>query len=191
MPNECMNTLGVMGEKEDVEAFVKFVTNANNEVSLFDSLIPFPEELNNTTSPVSAEDKEKSPGLIAKYGVDNWYDWKINNWGTKWGDYDLTSGEITQIKEYKMGGDEVLRDEWHIHFSYTTAWSPGENELANAICKIFPKLKAMIQYEEPGMAFAGETLVLNGKIVKQECWEMHNLHEHITEVYWLQYEESE
>ena len=193
MPNECMNTLGIMGEKEEVEKFVRFVTYPeNNEIALFNSLIPMPEELFNTTSPVSAADKEKSPELIAKYGADNWYDWKIDNWGTKWGDYELSSSEITQIKEYKINSDEVLRDEWHIHFSYTTAWGPGENELANAICKLFPKLKAMIQYEEPGMAFAGETLILNGTIVKQDSWEMHNLHEHITEVYWLQYEnESE
>ena len=182
MPNECMNTLGVMGKKEDVEAFVKFVTNANNEISLFDSLIPFPEELGDTTSPVSIEDKGKNAELVAKYGADNWYDWKINNWGTKWGDYDLTSSEVT--KSYN-------EDEWYIHFSYTTAWSPGENELANAICNHFPKLKAMIQYEEPGMAFAGETLILNGKIVRQDSWELHSTHDNIEEVYWLQYEERE
>ena len=182
MPNECMNTLGIMGKKEDVEAFVKFVTTENNEIALFDSLIPFPKELDDSTFPVNIEDKGKNSELVSKYGSDNWYDWKINNWGTKWGDYELTPGKIT--KAYS-------EDEWHIHFNYTTAWSPGENELANAICKQFPKLKAMIQYEEPGMAFAGETLVLNGKIVRQDIWELKHLNEDITEVYWLQYEESE
>ena len=183
MPNECMNTLGIMGKKEDVEAFVKFVTYPeNNEIALFNSLMPMPEELGDTQSPVNLADKGKNKELISKYGADNWYDWKINNWGTKWGDYELTSSEIT--KAYN-------EDEWHIHYNYTTAWCPGENELANAICKQFPKLKAMIQYEEPGMAFAGETLILNGKIVRQDSWELNHLNEDITEVYWLQYEESE
>ena len=180
MPNECMNKLEIMGKKKDVEAFVKFVTAENNEINLFDSLIPMPKELGDTQSPVNLADKGKNKKLIAKYGADNWYDWKIYNWGTKWGDYELTTSEIT--KEYKG-------DEWHINFNYTTAWSPGEEELANAICKQFPKLKAMIQYEEPGMCFAGETLILNGKIVRQDSWEMHHLNEHITEVYWPQYEE--
>jgi len=188
MPNECMNTLGIMGKKEDVEAFVKFVTfPENNEIALFNSLIPFPEELGDTTSPVNLADKGKNKELIEKYGADNWYDWKINNWGTKWGDYELTSTEITKSSSFNSKNE----DEWNIHFSYTTAWSPGETELANAICKRFPKLKAMIQYEEPGMAFAGETLISNGRIVRQDSWELNKQHEHITEVYWLQYEESE
>jgi hypothetical protein len=181
MPNECMNTLSVMGEKENVEEFVKFVTTEINEISLFNSLIPFPEELGDTTSPVNLADKGKNKELIEKYGSDNWYDWRVDNWGTKWGDYELTSSEIN--KEYSG-------DEWYINFNYTTAWSPGEDKLANAICKHFPKLKAMIQYEEPGMCFAGETLVLNGKIVRQDSWELNQLNESITEVYWPQYEQE-
>ena len=182
MPNECMNTLGIMGKKEDVEEFAKFVfPSGEDEVALFNSLIPFPEELGDTTSPVNLADKGKNKELIEKYGSDNWYDWKINNWGTKWGDYETTASEI--VKEYSG-------DEWHINYNYTTAWCPGEDELANAICKHFPKLKAMIQYEEPGMCFAGETLISNGRIVRQDSWELNKQHEHITEVYWPQYEEE-
>jgi hypothetical protein len=181
MPNECMNTLSVMGEKENVEEFVKFVTTGIDKISLFNSLIPFPEELDDTTSPVNLADKGKNKELIEKYGSDNWYDWRVDNWGTKWGDYELTTSEIT--KAYN-------EEQWYINFNYTTAWSPGENELANAICKHFPKLKAMIQYEEPGMCFAGETLVLNGKIVRQDSWELNQLNESITEVYWPQYEQE-
>jgi hypothetical protein len=181
MPNECMNTLSVMGEKENVEEFVKFVTTGIDKISLFNSLIPFPEELDDTTSPVNLADKGKNKELIEKYGSDNWYDWRVDNWGTKLGDYELTTSEIA--KAYN-------EEQWYINFNYTTAWSPGENELANAICKHFPKLKAMIQYEEPGMCFAGETLVLNGRIVRQDTWELNQLNEHITEVYWPQYEQE-
>ena len=181
MPNECMNTLSVMGEKENVEEFVKFVTTGIDKISLFNSLIPFPEELDDTTSPVNLADKGKNKELIEKYGSDNWYDWRVDNWGTKLGDYELTTSEIA--KAYN-------EEQWYINFNYTTAWSPGENELANAICKHFPKLKAMIQYEEPGMCFAGETLVVNGRIVRQDTWELNQLNEHITEVYWPQYEQE-
>ena len=94
MPNECMNTLGIMGKKEDVEAFVKFVTTENNEIKLFNSLIPMRKELNDAQSPVNTANKGKDTELVSKYGADNWYDWCNNNWGTKWGDYELTSNEI-------------------------------------------------------------------------------------------------
>ena len=183
MPNECMNILGIMGKKEDVEAFVKFVTYPeNNEIALFNSLMPMPEELGDTQSPVNLADKGKNKELISKYGADNWYDWKIDNWGTKWGDYEVTTSTFAESN---------TSDDWYITYFYTTAWAPGENELMNAIANQFPTLKAMLQYEEPGMAFAGETLVNNGKIVKQESWEIHHLADDITDVYWLQYGESE
>lgn len=188
MPNECINTLGIMGKKENVEEFIKFVTTESNEVSIFNSLMPFPEELGDTASPLLFSEKGKNKELVAKYGSDNWYDWRIYNWGTKWGDYEITTSEMMQSKEYRMDSAVVLNEEWYIHFYYTTAWAPGEKELANAICKIFPKLKAMIQYEEPGMAFAGETLISNGKIVRQDMWELNTVADGINDVYWLQYE---
>jgi len=49
--------------------------------------------------------QEHSEGLIAKYGFNNWYDWNVANWGTKWDAYDTyTFNEITT--------------------SFNTAWSP-------------------------------------------------------------------
>lgn len=32
--------------------------------------------------------QKKSDELIAKYGFNNWYDWNVANWGTKWNAYD-------------------------------------------------------------------------------------------------------
>ena len=32
----------------------------------------------------------QSSELVAKYGYDNWYDWSVFNWGTKWNAYDVT-----------------------------------------------------------------------------------------------------
>lgn len=53
---------------------------------------------------------------ITNYGHDSWYDWRCENWGTKWGAYDVSSN-----------GNEITFD---------TAWScplPILNELAK-IC---------------------------------------------------------
>jgi len=49
--------------------------------------------------------KEMQKEYMERYGFDNWYDWAIKNWGTKWGVYDVT--------EWK--GNKI---------SFNTAWSP-------------------------------------------------------------------
>jgi hypothetical protein len=79
MPNDCWNTLIVYGSKELIDEIKE------NKFS-FQHFVPMPEE-------------EK----------DNWYDWKIENWGTKWNSHDV---KISEEHEYPM------------RLSYTTAWDP-------------------------------------------------------------------
>lgn len=52
------------------------------------------------------------------YGYDNWYDWSLNNWGTKWG-------------ECHPDCDGAI-------YSYTTAWSPLSFELLKKLAKDIP-----------------------------------------------------
>jgi hypothetical protein len=54
---------------------------------------------------------EEIAGLIAKYGATNWFDWCVDNWGTKWGTYGT--------KFYELGGDGSP-----ILIEFQTAWSP-------------------------------------------------------------------
>ena len=84
----------------DVVSFVK-----NRMLNLF---YPMPTELLGTTSP----SRESNADLILKYGVDNWYDWHCNYWGTKW-DVDV------QDNGYDSSGDET-----YINLSFDSAWSP-------------------------------------------------------------------
>ncbi len=58
--------------------------------------------------------------LRAKYGATNWYDWQRENWGTKWGTYDL--------KVHEMGGDGSP-----ILIEFQTAWGPPSPEM---MCRI-------------------------------------------------------
>ena len=194
MPNHCNNTLGITGPKEDVEQFIELVTNMgsnkdNDPYELFKNLLPMPKELEGTISP----SKERNEQLIEKYGSDNWYDWCNSNWGTKWGDYSLSTSGITHNKKYEYSvlenGEtdyenpiEKLTGESSIHFSYDTAWAPGCNELANAIVNRFPNLKGFISYEEPGMGFAGQLIFKNGKVVSDEQWEYHQTIEDVSDI---------
>ena len=47
---------------------------------------PMPEELKNTRAPqkITKENtQEDIDQIIMKYGVSDWYDWAVSNWGTK------------------------------------------------------------------------------------------------------------
>jgi hypothetical protein len=69
----------------------------------FQKIDPMPDELKNTRSPNFKPERdhcdsdeefdakmkayEKQRKLADKYGADNWYDWHVQNWGTKWDAY--------------------------------------------------------------------------------------------------------
>ena len=78
----------------------------------------------------------KSTGVMD----DRWYNWRVQNWGTKWDCYSL------EIDECDMPhGFEV---------NFETAWSPPE-EVHSAICEQFDDLSISWFYDEPGCEVAG------------------------------------
>lgn len=112
MPNHITNILKIEG-CANVDEFIPQLVGEGTDFDL-NKIIPMPKELRDVTSPVRivSEDKleevrekiDKQPELycsktypitakmqaeyIAKYGADNWYDWSIRNWGTKWNTYE-------------------------------------------------------------------------------------------------------
>ena len=78
----------------------------------------------------------KSTGVMD----DRWYNWRVQNWGTKWDCYSL------EIDECDMPhGFEV---------NFEPAWSPPE-EIHTAICEQFDDLSISWFYDEPGCEVAG------------------------------------
>ena len=69
---------------------------------------------------------------------DRWYDWRVQNWGTKWDCYDLSIDE----------------DEQELNLEFNTAWSPPE-EICRALKDKFEDADIQWFYDEPGMEFAG------------------------------------
>lgn len=103
MPNWCQNNLTVShSDPLMVQKFVK----ACESNGLFGAFLPTPVELTEMSSPVS--DPNISAENIKKYGSSDWYDWNVNNWGTKW-DVDNPGHEVF--------GETVTA-------SFDTAWSP-------------------------------------------------------------------
>ena len=71
---------------------------------------------------------------------DRWYNWRCQNWGTKWDAYSL------EIDDTDMPhGFEV---------TFETAWSPPE-EVCNAIRDQYDDLSISWFYDEPGCEIAG------------------------------------
>jgi hypothetical protein len=87
MPNYCNNNIRITADKKTVAKIAQSL-KSNSDDGFLNLIHPMPQELKDT---VAGSDnakpefqKKQSEQLIEKYGADNWYDWRIANWGTKW-----------------------------------------------------------------------------------------------------------
>lgn len=117
MPNWCDNTLYISAtKKENLDEFEKAV----NEKNLFHTFVPMPAELVDTKSPSDSPNET----LIKLFGHDNWYDWRLANWGTKWEASDVQIDRPTNLSMYII---------------FNTAWGPPDI-FFQRLGKMFPKL---------------------------------------------------
>jgi hypothetical protein len=142
MPNWCFNTLSVDG---DASAITKFREWLKDEPLTLQKIKPMPTELEETTSPVPAGQEDKSKELIEKYGADNWYDWHVKNWGTKW---DIEATDIDDASDT------------NIYYSFDSAWGPSL-AATKYLSTLFPDLTFTHKYYETGIGFAGSLTVGN------------------------------
>tara|TARA_R110000868_G_scaffold103015_4_gene283785 strand:- start:605 stop:1414 length:810 start_codon:yes stop_codon:yes gene_type:complete len=65
---------------------------------------------------------------IARFGADNWYDWAIENWGTKWGGYDGVKNSDSEC-------------------GFLTAWNTPYSAMVK-LSEMYPKFIFMISYAD-------------------------------------------
>ena len=92
---------------------------------------------------------------------DNWYNWNITNWGTKW-----SAGEVWNDRI-----DDDGKVDGHTSYNFDTAWSPAEPVVA-ALAEKFPTLRIAHRYCEAGMGYAGEVLYADGAEIRREDYDM-------------------
>ena len=153
MPNHCHNRVTFYSANtEDVAKLKKIFTDEDT----FTQIIPEPDWAN---TPLLSSDNLYG----TKYGNDGelpqkvedpwtryvfkstgitdqrWYDWRVQNWDTKWDCYDV----------------EVI-DEDHdcVEIQFNTAWSPPE-AICSAMREQYPDLASSWFYDEPGCEIAG------------------------------------
>lgn len=140
MPNWCNNSVEIYHEDP---AVIERVRTAFNDGGLLSELLPCPQELTETVSGSMGEDKRaeheaQQAANVEKYGYANWYDWCVNEWGTKW-DVGADGNPAQDIPGGLMLG-------------FDSAWSPPIAAYEKLAAMGF-RIRAM--YYEPGMAFAG------------------------------------
>ena len=129
MPNWCNNNLLIKADNRDAAKEFKalehkfkkrftYSKESNHIENLFDSILPTPSEyLDNG----------------------NWYDWRVNKWGTKW--------DAVECYQIDRGHNDVK-------FTFLTAYSPPI-EWLEYVAEMFPNIWIMLEYDEPGMCFRG------------------------------------
>ena len=83
MPNHVRTSLIFTGNAEEIKNLRKKVETEENYFD-FNAIVPEPKELLDRQPDTN---DEKTKELVAKYGYDNWYDWRRHNWGKKWNQY--------------------------------------------------------------------------------------------------------
>ena len=142
MPNHCYQYVYLAGNPKDIDRLYKAV----KEERFLDEVIPQPTNLFHGA--LTTEDRKR----CEEKGIPNWYDWRNENWFTKW---DICAAEICD--EPTIEGDVKI-----FSFRCWTAWAPP--------IPVWEKLHEMgievnADYEDEGAMFEGE--FENGQ---DSCW---------------------
>jgi hypothetical protein len=105
MPNWCDNQVTITGPSSVIDKIEKIVKEEKDAGGLLNFFHPMPKGLEDTTSPSSSADKPQP--MIE--GFDNWYDWRCENWSTKW--------DVNEFYGVDRQGDTIS-------FAFSSAWSP-------------------------------------------------------------------
>jgi hypothetical protein len=144
MPNWCNNTLELQHEDP---AMIERAKRAFAEGKLLNEFCPVPESLHIVAGRVGDDADEAQKQLEADtarnlelHGYGNWYDYCVNEWGTKW---DVGGNDYNEPQQDSPN---------KITMSFDSAWAPP--------CAAMDKFMDLgfsvrLYYYEPGMAFCG------------------------------------
>jgi hypothetical protein len=147
MPNWCSNTIEIEGTKEQINKFVSFLDEQGGK-EWFTFFKPTPPEL-----------KEEG-----------WYEWNIENWGTKW---NCDAQDWVKV-------ENPNEDESSVTFWFDSAWSPP-----TALYEFIESISTMnikASYNEGGMGFVGEFVDGVDECFNYECLEdLEDIPEHLVD----------
>ena len=155
MPNHCHNRVTIWSQDE---ATIENLKNIFEDENIFTQIIPEPDWPNTPLMSKDVQGLVYDRGKVGELPVkltdpweryvfqstgrsdDRWYDWRIQNWDTKWDAYDV------QVD----GG----YDDDEITVEFNTAWSPPE-AICHALREKYPEATVSWFFDEPGCEIAG------------------------------------
>lgn len=179
MPNWVYNTIDVKGTAENVAAFMAKATKPHTtnykpwdsdepveqtveEFSFWNFIAPDPEHLDEYFETNGSRPDPENPGQHIRTGQTpyNWYNWNINNWGTKWD-----------------AGNVVIDDtnKERVSISFETAWDRPE-PVFFAMADQHPELTFEIEWEEE-QGWGGIAQGYDGELRTIREWDIPNSHE--------------
>ena len=161
MPNHCHNRVTFYAhhsDSGDSEKQIAKLMEIFQGEDIFGQIIPEPDWPN---TPLAEKDvkrysfsdpkgkvgelpvKSEEPFMTYKFSSgqadDRWYDWRVQNWDTKWDAYDVV---VTDD------------DPDQLEVEFNTAWSPPE-AICSALREQYPDVSISWFYDEPGCEIAG------------------------------------
>ena len=141
MPNHVKNCITLEGDADRIQQMLAQIQN--DEFGLgtisFHKIIPMPESV------YAGELGQKE---LALHGQNNWHDWRVANWDTKWDAYGYESG-IDYSKS------ETL--------TFLTAWS-APHAVIEKLAELFPDVKFTHEWADENIGFnCGRYVYKDGK----------------------------
>ena len=144
MPNHVTNVISFSGDKSRISAMLKEIQNDEHGIGSvdFEKILPMPDTVYNGS--LGIREREL-------YGENNWYDWRIGNWGTKWNSYGYT--ENTTFQDGKI--------------IFLTAWS-APHPILQKLSEMYPDVKMEHEWadEDIGMN-CGRYVYYDGERVEE------------------------
>ena len=161
MPNHCHNRVTFYSSGNDTDESrtqIAKIKQIFEDESCFGQIIPEPDWPNTPLTEETAGNwlhskrgevgelpvKKEDPWVTYRFEStdlpdDRWYDWRNQNWDTKWDAYDVVV---------------IDDDPDQLEVEFNTAWSPPE-AICNELREQYPDLSISWFYDEPGCEIAG------------------------------------
>ena len=149
MPNWCSNGITIKGDYDTLVKFKEIIAlsdDAHNEADGFlQIMVPMPTALFDTVKGTGEEDQKTFVD-----GCNNWWDWRVKNWGCKW---DIS----TEGLEFIDNKDGTATIEGY----FDSPWGPPIDAV-NTFTEANHDCELELYYNETGMCFVGKFEGANG-----------------------------
>lgn len=142
MPNYVRNSVTFEADAETVAFVLDFIKGIRGSAIDFNSIIPSPVGLDDTTSRSGVERSKEGRMAMLRFGYPSWYEWRREHWGTKWNASDISPIENGVV--------------------FDTAWS-APHPILRRLAKCFPDVRITHRWADEDTGYnCGECVYHNG-----------------------------